>query len=567
MSSSPSQQEPLSFADVPRGDLDRALDELVAQAQLVLRTQGRLRALLRANQAVVEQLELTAVLRRIVDAAVELVGAQYGALGVISPLGGLEEFLHVGMSDELAERIGHLPEGHGLLGALIDDPSPIRIRHLAEDPRSVGFPRDHPPMDSFLGVPVRVGEEVFGNLYLTNRIGGPFTPEDEQLVASLAATAGFAIENARLFAETERRRAWAAAAADVTAAMLSAEQDDALAILTEHVLELAEADTVAVIVDDGADLRVAASAGAGADLAGARVPRQGSLAAELIADARPALVDDASGRARPLGDGRAIGPVLGVPFHAAGSPDGVLVVARASGRARFARSDLEMATDFAGRASIALELLRAKAAQQSMLLAEDRGRIARDLHDHVIQQLFGSGLELQSIAGSIESTEIARRLVPVVGRLDDAIAQIRTVIFALTPPTRSSRDGIRHRLIELASELASALPAAPSVSFAGPVDLAIAGDLADTVLAVAREALTNAAKHARADHTALSLTVTDDAVVLEIADDGVGIRSDRRSGLANLEERAVRRGGSLTVATGESGTTLTWIVPITEEDQ
>jgi signal transduction histidine kinase len=565
-SSSPSN-EPLSFADIPRGELDRAIGELVRQAGLVLETQGRLRSLLRANQAVVEQLELPVVLRRIAEAAVELVGAQYGALGVISPVGGLEEFIHVGMPDEEAAKMDHVPEGHGLLGALIDDPTPIRLPHLADDARSAGFPAHHPPMDSFLGVPILVRDEVFGNLYLTNRAGGEFTAEDEQLVTSLASTAGFAIENARLYAETDRRRAWAAASAEVTAAMLSADQEDAIATLVSRVLELSDADLVSIVVDGGEDLRVSVSVGVDADtITGAHLRRDGSLAASVLEGGQPILVNDGSDVVSPLSDGRLIGPVLGVPLLAEGIPDGVLIVGRLQGRARFARSDLELAADFAGQASIALELLRAKTAQQTMLLAEDRSRIARDLHDHVIQQLFGSGLELQSVASAIGSPDLAQRVLTTVGNLDDAIAQIRTVIFALTPPKRSTRDGIRHRLIDVATEVAPALPKMPSVSFAGPVDLAVQGALADDVLAVSREALTNAAKHAHAQRTGLTLTVTEADVVLEITDDGVGIRSDRRSGLANLASRAERRGGSLTVTTGDDGTQLTWVVPLTEEN-
>ena len=196
-----------TFPDDSRADLDRALDDLMTSAKDVLNTQGRLQALLKANQAVIENIELPVVLRRIVEAAVELVGAQYGALGVVSPDGSLEQFINVGMAPEIIEIIGHLPEGHGLLGALIADPHPIRIPKLSADERSVGFPAGHPSMDSFLGVPIRVRDEVYGNLYLSNQSSGEFSDQDEQLVTALAATAGIAIENARLFDETRRRQA------------------------------------------------------------------------------------------------------------------------------------------------------------------------------------------------------------------------------------------------------------------------------------------------------------------------------------------------------------------------
>ena len=497
-----------------------------------------------------------------------MVGAQYGALGVISPVGGLEQFIHVGMPDDRAAKIGHLPEGHGLLGALIDDPTPIRLPHLSGDPRSAGFPAHHPPMDSFLGVPIRVGDDVFGNLYLTNREGGQFTADDEKLVTQLASTAGFAIQHARLYSETERRRAWAAASAEVTSAMLSAEREDAISILVSRVLALSDADLVFITVDGGDEYTVSAADGTEATaLLDMRLAKAGSLTASVLEGGQPILVHDASAMLQPLPDGRLLGPLLGLPLLGETVPDGVLFVARFQGRSGFARSDLEMAADFAGQASIALELIQAKSTQQNMMLLDDRSRIARDLHDHVIQQLFGSGLELQGVAAAIPSPVLAARLNDVVGHLDTAIAQIRTVIFALTPPTLSARESIRHLLIDLASDVAPALVMMPAVSFSGPVDLAVRGRLAEEVVAVSREGLTNAAKHADAQRTSLTLAVTSDSVVLTITDDGVGITGSRRSGLANLEQRAVRRDGSFLVDSDAGGTRLVWTVPLTEDDE
>jgi GAF domain-containing protein len=233
-----------TFPDQTRSELDEALDVLVAKAKDVRATQGRLRALLRANQAVVQQLDLPVVLRRIVESAVELVRAEYGALGVVSPDGRLEQFITVGMPDELIAHIGHLPEGHGLLGALIDDPRTIRLPVLSEDSRSAGFPQGHPSMESFLGVPIKVRDEVFGNLYLTNQASGRFSADDEQLVTALAATAGIAIDNARLFAETRRRQAWSAASAEITSTLLSSEHSDSISTVATRVLALADADVV-----------------------------------------------------------------------------------------------------------------------------------------------------------------------------------------------------------------------------------------------------------------------------------------------------------------------------------
>jgi signal transduction histidine kinase len=558
----------LSFPDEARGQLDRVLSELVDRAGDVMKTQGRLRALIKANQAVVEHLELAVVLKKIVEAAVELVGAEYGALGVIAPDGALEQFINVGMTPKQVHDIGPLPTGHGLLGALIDDPRPIRLDHLSADPRSSGFPAAHPPMDSFLGVPVRVRDEVYGNLYLSNQPSGRFTLEDEQLVASLAATAGFAIDNARLFAETQRRQAWSAASAEITGALLSAEQDDSIAILVARVLILASADLVCVVLptDDPSMLRIANARGVDHDtLEGVLIPVEGSLSGSVIEGKQPRLVNDGVGDRLPLTAGRTLGPIMAVPLIAAGMAEGVLLVARLSGNSRFAAADLEMAANFAGQASVAMELAKARSAHQRMLLLEDRGRIARDLHDHVIQQLFGTGLELQSIAGSLGTGQDSQRVLAAVNTLDVAITQIRTAIFALSTTPIGSEPTVRHRLIDLAGELAGALAHTPRVEFSGPVDLVIVGTLADDVVAVSREALTNSAKHANAKHTSLALTVSNGAVLLAITDDGIGVKLDtkaqRKSGLANLEQRATRRGGTFTFDSGPGGSRVDWTVP------
>ena len=558
----------LSFPDEARGQLDRVLSELVDRAGDVMKTQGRLRALIKANQAVVEHLEIAVVLKKIVEAAVELVGAEYGALGVIAPDGALEQFITVGMTPQQLHDIGPLPTGHGLLGALIDDPRPIRLDHLSADPRSSGFPAAHPPMDSFLGVPVRVRDEVYGNLYLSNQSTGRFTLEDEQLVSSLAATAGFAIDNARLFAETQRRQAWSAASAEITGALLSAEQDDSIAILVARVLILASADLVCVVLptEDPAMLKIANARGVDHDtLEGVLIPVDGSLSGSVIEGKQPRLVNDGVGDRLPLSADRTLGPTMAVPLIAAGMAEGVLLVARLTGNSRFTAADLEMAANFAGQASVAMELAKARSAHQRMLLLEDRGRIARDLHDHVIQQLFGTGLELQSIAGSLGAGQDSHRVLAAVNTLDVAITQIRTAIFALSTTPTGSEPTVRHRLIDLASELAGALSHTPRVEFSGPVDLVIVGSLADDVVAVSREALTNSAKHANATHTSLALTVSNGAVMLAITDDGIGAKlgskKPRRSGIANLEQRATRRGGTFTFDSGPEGSRVNWTVP------
>jgi len=552
----------LTFPDKQRGDIDIALDDLVEKAHDGLTTESRLRALLKANQAVVEQLDLPVVLRRIVEAAVELVGAQYGALGVVAPFGGLDQFIHVGMGEEDVEKIGHLPEGRGLLGALIDDPAPIRLNKIADESRSSGFPHGHPPMDSFLGVPVRVRDEVYGNLYLTNQATGHFSGEDERLVTALAATAGIAIENARLFAETKRRQAWSAASAEITAALLSGEREDSMSLIVNRVLGLSGADLVCVLLPTDVSETLVIQTALGLsddDLQGARVAVASSISGSVIEGRQPRLLDDSN---TPLPGGVILGPVMAVPLISAGQAEGVLFLARAQGGALFSTADLEMAADFAGQASVSMQLGKARADRQRLLLLEDRGRIARDLHDHVIQEIFGTGLELQSIAGRIGDRHLEDRIVQSVGNLDATISQIRTVIFALSAPSTKSQDTIRHSIIDVVNELAPSLRSTPYVSFSGPVDLLVTGSLAGDVIAVAREALTNTAKHAAAEHTSVSLAALDGYILLEVTDDGTGAsETGRRSGLANLEKRAQLRGGTAEFVSDDTGTTVRWRVP------
>ena len=556
----------ITFPDAPRAELDRALAELVDRARDVMQTQGRLRALVKANRSVVSHLELPAVLRSIVEAAVDLVGAEYGALAVLSPSGGLEEFIYVGMTPDDVERIGHLPEGHGLLGALIDDPRPIRLERIADDPRSAGFPAGHPAMDCFLGVPIRVRDSVFGNLYLTNHAGGSFSQDDEQLVGALAATAGFAIDNARLFAETESRRAWSAAGSEISAALLTGEPEAALGELVAWVSRLSRAAFTCVLTKEpeSNSVIVRAAHGDGAsELVGSTRPLSGETLPGAFESGRPRISDGLDGET--LGRrGTEWGSALIAPLQVDRDTSSLLVVLRSAGDPAFIPFDLERVADLVGQAGIAIELAAARADQQRMLLLEDRTRIARDLHDHVIQQLFATGLELQSIEAAIPTGAVAERLDRSVTSIDAAIAQIRTIIFALS---RQSAGGTsaRSRILDLADEIAPGLARPATVGFSGPVDVVVVDDLADDVSAVAREGLTNAVRHAHAEHVSVDLEVDDLTVTLTIQDDGVGLGSStRRSGLKNGLERATRRGGTMTIEPADPGTRLVWCAPISE---
>lgn len=548
----------------PRGDPDQAPDSRAALAGRVSERQDRLRALLRANQAVVEHLDLPTVLQTIVETAVQLVDAQYGALGVASPDGALEQLIQVGMSAREVAAIGHQPLGLGLIGALSEEQRPIRLRHLADDPRSRGFPPGHPFMDSFLGVPVRVRGEVYGNLYLTNQSSGEFSAEDEQLITALAGTAGIAIDNARLFAEAQKRQAWAAASTELTAALLSRGEEDFVRLLASRTLTLAEADLVSIVrpTDDPQQLVIETACGLGDRLEGTRFPAAGSISASVLEGGQPRLVDELEAQQLAATPGRQTGPTMAIPLVISGQTHGALVVSRVHGAGRFSRADLEMAADFAGRVSVATRLASARADQERMTLLEDRARIARDLHDHVIQQLFATGLELHNVAGTLSPGPAADRVGRSIDTLDATISRIRTVVFALSP-TRSSNPTLRHRIIDLSNELAEVLPPAPQIEFTGPVDLVITDSLADDVVAVAREALTNVVKHAFAQHVSVTVGVADGRVTLRVSDDGIGApEATRRSGLANLRDRALGRDGTFSFESENGQTHLRWSVPV-----
>lgn len=555
-------QEPeLQFPDAPRSELDRALTEVVRSAERVIQTQGRLRSLLVATSAVSDGLELPQMLRRITRAAMDLVGARYGALGVIAPDGSLEQFVHVGMPDDQVSAIGQLPEGHGLLGALIEEQVPIRLDHLRDDPRSSGFPQHHPPMESFLGVPIRVRGETFGNLYLTDRLEGSFTEEDQELLVSLASSAAVAIENARLYEQARRRQAWTQASAEFSSVLLSGDADGALALLAERCVEVADAALVCIVLPDGDELRVHVARGPLAGpVEGLSFPAAGTLAGAAIDAGQPAI--DPGGGTRELPVPIEIGPAMALPLRStpAGIP-GAITVARPPHAAAFLPEDVDMATDFADQVSIALELARSLVDRQRLDVLDERARIARDLHDHVIQRLFATGLGLQALAARVDDTKVSARIIEAVREVNDAIADIRTAIFAMKV---RGLPALRHRILDLVNEYSAALGFTPRMSFSGPVDLVVDEALADDAAAVVREGLSNALRHAEAHAIEVQIDGSGGELSVTVRDDGVGLDADppRSSGLSNLRRRARARSGSFTlVASPTGGTELRWRVP------
>jgi signal transduction histidine kinase len=564
----------LPLPQLKRLRLETLLRELVDRAEEVLDAELRLDRLLGAVVSVASDLSLPDVLRRIVESSCELASAKYGALGVIGPDRKLVEFVNVGIPPELRERIGDLPTGKGILGLLIDDARPLRLHDLGEHAQSSGFPPDHPPMKTFLGVPVRVRGEVFGNLYLTEkRDGGDFTEDDEDIVMALAAAAGIAIENARLFEETRRRELWLRASTELTSRLLQGvDATQALGVVVEQGRTAAGAAiaalAVAGVAGGAATFEVAEGDGA-TELAGLAVP-PGSLVGQVFDAGQPRLADNVAqlslaGEGPTLPGLGGIGPAVLVPLVAGSRVLGVLVLANRVGGPVFTDADLRMITTYAGHAALAVEFARVQEEQQRLAVFEDRDRIARDLHDLVIQRLFAVGLGLQGLTRLIDRPEVEQRISAFVDDLDDTIREIRRSIFSLQAPSERA-GGLRAEILAVVSRYAESLGFEPRLRYDGPVDSAVPDELRPDVVATLREALSNVARHARATSVDVALQVDPAGrrLVLEVSDDGVGLPDSPGSGngLPNMAQRAVRWDGSFeTAARAGGGTTLRWCVP------
>ncbi len=565
--------------DLARMRLQVLLEELVDRATSVIAAESRLHRLLDAVVSVASDLSLPDVLRRIVRSAAELADAQYAALGVIGPDRKLTEFINVGIDDEIRERIGDLPTGKGILGLLIDEPRPIRLHDLAEHPQSFGFPANHPPMRSFLGVPIRVRGEVFGNLYLTEKSDGvDFTEEDEEIVIALAAAAAVAVENARLFEQTHRREQWLEASTEITGSLLAGGHPrQTLQLVAVRARTIADAQVVYLALTSAEPDRlvIEVADGQNADqLPGHVIPVAGTVAGRVYASGRPELVLDLSTEPEPESEQpeesliprKELGPTILVPLGAGEHTLGVLVVARAAGALPFTDAEMRMVSAFAGHAALTVEFGRAQEDRERLLVFEDRDRIARDLHDLVIQRLFAIGLGLQGTSRLVSRPDVAGRLAGFVGDLDETIAEVRRTIFALQNEPSADATSLRAQILAAASEAQAPLGFEPHVRFVGPIDSLADDDARADLIGTLREALANVARHAHAGTAQVSARADPSTGLLElvVTDDGVGIdpAQTRRSGLANLADRAERHGGTLTVDTGPDGTTLTWRIPV-----
>ncbi|MBS9534862.1 GAF domain-containing sensor histidine kinase [Mycobacterium sp. M1] len=541
------------------------------RVEQIVEGRDRLDGLLAAMLVVTSGLELDATLRSIVQTATSLVDAQYGALEVHDSDRRMLEFVYEGIDDETFARMGRLPEGRGVVGLLIDDPKPLRLDNIARHPASVGFPANHPPMRTFLGVPVGVRDEVFGNLYLTEKAGGqPFSEDDEVLVQALAAAAGIAIANARLYAQAKARQSWIEATRDIATELLSGtDPTTVFRLIAEEASKLtgAESALVAIPIDDDLlaeadttesevhELLVVETVGeAMAPVAGETIPVAGTAIGAAFASRTPRQVD------RLQLTGVRSGPALILPLRAADAVAGVVVVLRPGPAIPFSIEQLDMMAAFADQAALAWQLASSQRRMHELDVVTDRDRIARDLHDHVIQRLFAVGLSLQGTIPRARSATVQHRLSDAVDDLQGIIEEIRTTIFDLHG-TSSGVTRLRQRLDHAVAQFAGS-GLHTTVQFVGPLSVVEAA-LADHAEAVVSEAVSNAVRHSGASTLTVQIKVEDE-LCIEVADNGCGMPDVvTRSGLANLRQRADETGGTFAVESAPGGgTTLRWCAPL-----
>ncbi|MEU5920825.1 GAF domain-containing protein [Streptomyces sp. NPDC047141] len=487
----------------------------------------RLPLLLEAVLGVGTDLELRATLQHIVESAAELTGARYGALGVVDPeRHRITELFTAGMTDEERERIGRLPDGRtGLLGVLIQDPQPLRLDDLTADPRSCGVPPGHPQMRTFLGVPIRVHTEVFGNLYLTEKRAGGFTEEDLALLRVLASQAGIAIGNARLYETARQRERWIEGAAAVTTALLTgASAENALTTVAEQARSLAGASAGVVLQpteEGGMEIVAASTQDDPGDLVGTTIAPGSPVLVQLLGG-EPVFLEDSATDPRMTTHVRSrFGPSMMLPLQSGGKLIGTLALPRRRGAAPYSAVDRLLASQFASQAALALVLAGARHDRERLAVYEDRDRIARDLHDLVVQRLFATEMMLESTrrraAGTSDEDALLGR---AVDELDSTIQEVRTTIFALQQPPADAPTSFRGRVLRETGGAAALLGFQPSVHFAGAVDTLVEEETADRLLTVLRGAL--AAAHRRPGVGAITVEVSagDDGARLRVEDDG-----------------------------------------------
>jgi two-component system, NarL family, sensor histidine kinase DevS len=555
--------------------LRELLSEIQDRIAQIVQARDRLDGLVEAILAVTSGLRLDETLRTIVHTAIELVDARYGALGVRGDDRvrgddhGLFAFVYEGIDAHTREMIGPLPAGHGVLGVLIDDPQPIRLNDIAQHPASVGFPPHHPPMHTFLGVPVRVRGEVFGNLYLTEKQNGqPFSDDDEVLVEALAAAAGIAIDNARLYERSEASQSWIAATRDIGTQLLAGtDPGTVFRLIAEEAVTLTGADLALVVMptdpeapdSEVTELVLADMAGAGVPDAAAAdtMPVAGTSVGRAFLQRTPQRLDTFD---VDVGLIDAAGPALVLPLRTTDTVAGVIVILRRTGAYPFSDEQFDMMAGFADQAALAWQLAVTQRRMRELDLQTDRDRIARDLHDHVIQRLFAVGLALQGTIPRVRASEVQQRLSQAVDDLQGVIQDIHTAIFDLHGGS-SGATRLRQRLDRAIAAFAGS-ELHTTVQYSGPLSV-VDAVLADHAEAVVKEAVSNAVRRADASQLTIHIDVAD-GLSIDVIDNGKGTSDEiTASGLANLRQLARKANGTFTIqAVPEGGTRQRWSAPL-----
>ncbi|MEP9381700.1 GAF domain-containing sensor histidine kinase [Nocardioides cheoyonin] len=507
-------------------------------------------ALLDAVIAMSGDLDLRSVLHRITRSACELTGARYGALGVIGKDGSLGDLITHGIDADVHAGIAERALGRGILRLVIDDPRPLRLADLSEHPAVHGFPAGHPPMRSFLGVPVRVRDTVFGNLYLTEKAGGAeFGDLDETLVTALAAAAGHMIESARAYGLSERRRQWLEATAEINEALRPPlDHRTALARICTAVRDVTRARAVSVLSRD--------EHGPVAAMAAEPVDEERVRAGTLALDDLLPLVLDGVCEHEVEGLYADV-----VPLRSALAGRAAICVFLDRPMVFSGEDERALWIRFADQAALVLDRVHAVEDRADLAVLTDRERIARDLHDVVIQRLFATGLQLQALGQRTTDPEVGERLTEAVDALDLTIKDIRSSIFELHTHAEGS---LRAEVRGVVREYVGGLGFTPVVRMLGPVDTVVPEHVRAHLLPVLREGVSNLARHAMARAAEIELCVDEGEVVLTVRDDGVGIDGTvPESGLRNVRCRAQQLSGSFTVSAREPhGTSFVWRVPL-----
>ncbi|MBI2695422.1 GAF domain-containing sensor histidine kinase [Mycobacterium nebraskense] len=545
------------------------LDELLA-------ARDQMEQLLRVIVEIGAGLDLDATLHRIISAARKLASAPYGALAVRDPDGNLLSFVHEGMDADTVSRIGHLPFGKGLLSLSLLDTPALRMDDLTAHPAAVGFPEHHPPMRAFLAVPITIRGIVFGNLYLTHvdpkRV---FSESDEVAARALAFAAAVAIDNAQLFERERTSAKWMEASREITTALLSsaAPHRRPLQLIAESARALTDAEQAIVLVpadpdlpDDEVDtLVVSAAVGVhAAEVVGQRVPVDVSTSGAVFRSGEPLITETLRYPIQAFTD---VGqrPAILMPLRARDEVVGVIAIARGFDQPPFDESYLDLVSDFATHAAMALVLASARDDARQVTILAERERIAHDLHDHVIQRLFAAGMDLQGTLARARSPEVSERLNRTLDDLQTIIEEIRTTIFQLKSPLGKNGD-FRHRIQKVVADLTEDRDIVTTLRTHGPMT-AVGGELADNAEAVTAEAISNALRHSGASRLTVEISVAD-MFVLDIVDNGSGIPdgNTRHSGLANMKRRAEQLGGACEISGPlEGGTRVHWVAPLIDQ--